>query len=247
MFWGWVKQPGQRARLDGLVLRLPIVGPTARKFSVAQAARTLATLLGGGIPLVSALEVSARSIGNQHMARELASTEQQVREGRALAVAMADRGAFPDVAIKMVEVGESTGALQEMLTSLADFYDEEIETGLARFVTIIEPALLVIMGLVIAGCCCRSTCRSSSSRRCWGGSPRRTETMEHSTDRTDAAGVPAGPVADLYVEGRRGDAGRPRGRGRGRRGGWPSGTGWTSSTCRSSGSTRRCSARSRPT
>ncbi len=151
VFWGWVKQPGQRARFDRLVLRLPLVGPTARKFSVAQAARTLSTLLGGGIPLVNALEVSARSIGNQYMARELASTEQQVREGRALAAALSDSGAFPDVALKMVEVGESTGALQEMLTSLADFYDEEIETNLARFVTIIEPALLVIMGLVIAG------------------------------------------------------------------------------------------------
>jgi type IV pilus assembly protein PilC len=150
VFWGWVRQPGQRARLDGLVLRMPLVGPTARKFSVSQAARTLATLIGGGIPLVNALEVASRSIGNQYMARELAVTEQQVREGRALATAMADRGEFPDVAIKMVEVGESTGALQEMLTSLADFYDEEIDTSLTRFVTIIEPALLVIMGLVIA-------------------------------------------------------------------------------------------------
>jgi len=128
-----------------------MAGPTARKFATSQAARTLATLLGGGIPLVSALDIGSRSIGNQFMARELAATEQQVREGRALAAAMNDRGAFPDVAIKMVEVGESTGALQEMLTSLADFYDEEIETSLARFVTVIEPTLLVVMGLVIAG------------------------------------------------------------------------------------------------
>jgi len=108
-------------------------------------------LLGGGIPLVSALDIASRSIGNHYMAGELGATEQQVREGRALAAAMSDRGAFPDVAIKMVEVGESTGALQEMLTSLADFYDEEIETSLARFVTVIEPTLLVVMGLVIAG------------------------------------------------------------------------------------------------
>ena len=83
--------------------------------------------------------------------RELQSAGQQVREGRALALAMNDSGAFTDVAIKMVEVGESTGALQEMLNSLADFYDEEIDTNLGRFVTIIEPALLVIMGIVIAG------------------------------------------------------------------------------------------------
>ena len=79
------------------------------------------------------------------------SAAQQVREGRALATAMQDSGAFPDVAIKMVEVGESTGALQEMLNSLADFYDEEIDTSLSRFVTVIEPALLVVMGIVIAG------------------------------------------------------------------------------------------------
>jgi len=149
--WYWVKQPGQKARLDRQTLRVPALGPIAQKFSTSQGARTLATLLGGGIPLVNALEVTARSLSNQYMAGELHSAAQQVREGRALAMAMQDSGAFPDVAIKMVEVGESTGALQEMLNSLADFYDEEIDTSLGRFVTLIEPILLVIMGLVIAG------------------------------------------------------------------------------------------------
>ena len=151
LFWGWVKQPGQRKRLDRGLLRLPMVGPIAQKFSTSQGARTLATLLGGGIPLVNALEVTSRSLSNQFMAGELTTAAQQVREGRSLATSMQESGAFPDVAIKMVEVGESTGALQEMLNSLADFYDEEIETNLGRFVTIIEPALLVIMGIVIAG------------------------------------------------------------------------------------------------
>ena len=74
-----------------------------------------------------------------------------MREGRALAAAMTDSGAFPDVALKMVEVGEQTGALQEMLNSLSDFFDEEIETNLDRFVTLVEPILLIIMGIVIAG------------------------------------------------------------------------------------------------
>jgi type IV pilus assembly protein PilC len=100
---------------------------------------------------VNAIDVSARAIQNQYVAAELQTASQHVREGRSLAGAMNDSGAFPDVAIKMVEVGEQTGALQEMLNSLADFYDEEIETNLGRFVTIIEPALLVIMGIVIAG------------------------------------------------------------------------------------------------
>jgi type IV pilus assembly protein PilC len=149
-FWYWLQQPGQRVRFDRAVLGLPLAGPTVRKYSTSQAARTLSTLLGGGIPLVNALDISARSMGNRFMARELHTASQQVREGRALAQAMNDRGQFPDVAIKMVEVGESTGALQDMLNSLADFYDEEIETGLGRFVTLVEPILLVTMGLVIA-------------------------------------------------------------------------------------------------
>jgi type IV pilus assembly protein PilC len=149
--WWWLKLPGQRLRLDRLLLKVPMLGPIAQKFSTSQGARTLATLLGGGIPLVNALDVTSRSLSNEYMARELTSAAQQVREGRSLAIAMQDSGAFPDVAIKMVEVGESTGALQEMLNSLADFYDEEIDTNLGRFITVIEPLLLVIMGIVIAG------------------------------------------------------------------------------------------------
>ena len=149
--WWWIRQPGRKRVLDRQILRLPAVGSVAQKFSTSQGARTLATLLGGGIPLVNALEVTARSLSNQYMAGELTTAAQEVREGRSLALAMQESGAFPDVAIKMVEVGESTGALQEMLNSLADFYDEEIDTSLSRFVTVIEPALLVVMGIVIAG------------------------------------------------------------------------------------------------
>lgn len=150
-FWSWLKRPGNQRRFDRATLRIPMLGDIALKFSTSQAARTLATLLGGGIPLVNAIDISARAIQNQYMAHELEVAAQQVREGRALAAAMTDSGVFPDVALKMVEVGEQTGALQEMLNSLADFYDEEIDTSLSRFVTIIEPALLVIMGIVIAG------------------------------------------------------------------------------------------------
>jgi type IV pilus assembly protein PilC len=151
MFWAWMREPAQRERFDRWVLQLPGLGQIARKFSISQAARTLATLLGGGIPLVNAIDVAARSIRNRYIARELQSAGQQVREGRALAAAMNESGAFSDVAIKMVEVGESTGALQEMLNSLADFYDEEIDTNLARFITLVEPILLVVMGIIIAG------------------------------------------------------------------------------------------------
>lgn len=146
----WVKRPGQRERLDRLMLRLPVVGETLRKFGTSQLARTLATLLGGGIPLVNALDVGARSMGNRHLASELGLVASRVLEGESFAASLRARGVFPDVAVKMVEVGESTGALQEMLNSLADFYDEEIETEVARFITLVEPVLLVTMGAVIA-------------------------------------------------------------------------------------------------
>ena len=113
-------------------------------------ARTLATLLGGGLPLVNALDIAARSIGNQFMAKQLDVVSLRVREGESFAAALESRHVFPEVAVKMAEVGESTGALQDMLNTVADFYDEEISTNTERFVTLVEPVMLVIMGIVIA-------------------------------------------------------------------------------------------------
>lgn len=149
-FTAWIRRPGQRARFDRVVLAIPFVGETARKFVTAQMARTLATLLGGGIPLVNSLEVTARSVSNHHIAKELDVVTQRVREGEGLAASLTARAVVPDVALKMIEVGEQTGSLQDMLSSLADFFDEEVETSVSRFVTVIEPALLVLMGVVIA-------------------------------------------------------------------------------------------------
>jgi type IV pilus assembly protein PilC len=137
--WSWLRQAGQRERLDRAILQVPWVGSTVRRFATSQLARTLSTLLGGGLPLVSAIDIASRAMGNRFLSSE-------TREVGALAA----RGTFPDVFVKMAEVGESTGALQEMLASLADFYDEEIETELGRFVSLVEPVLLIIMGIVIA-------------------------------------------------------------------------------------------------
>jgi len=149
-FAAWIRQPGQRARFDHALLTIPWIGETIRKFTTAQMARTLSTLLGGGIPLVNAMEVTARSLSNRYMSTEMDLVTQRVREGQGLAASLAARNVVPDVALKMIEVGESTGSLQEMLNSLADFYDEEVETSVARFVTLIEPTLLVVMGVIVA-------------------------------------------------------------------------------------------------
>jgi type IV pilus assembly protein PilC len=148
---GWIRQPGQKSRFDHVLLNLPVLGQVARKFATSQMARTLATLLGGGLPLVNALDIAAKSIGNQYMAKQLDVVSARVREGQSFAAALEARGEFPEVAVKMAEVGESTGALQDMLNTVADFYDEEISTSMERFVTLVEPILLVIMGIVIAG------------------------------------------------------------------------------------------------
>jgi type IV pilus assembly protein PilC len=150
-FFAWVRRSGQQARFDRMLLRLPMLGQVARKFATSQMARTLATLLGGGLPLVNALDIAAKSVGNQFMAKQLGIVSGRVREGESFAAALEARHAFPEVAVKMAEVGESTGALQEMLNTVADFYDEEIATTMDRFVTLVEPVLLIVMGLIIAG------------------------------------------------------------------------------------------------
>jgi type IV pilus assembly protein PilC len=149
--YAWARQPGQKVRLDRWLLGLPMLGEVARKFATSQMARTLSTLLGGGLPLVNALDIAARSVGNRFIASELNAVTARVREGSSFAGSLEARRVFPDVAVKMAEVGESTGALQDMLNTVADFYDEEISTSMERFVTLIEPILLVIMGIVIAG------------------------------------------------------------------------------------------------
>lgn len=149
--YAWARQPGQKVRLDRWLLGLPMLGDVARKFATSQMARTLSTLLGGGLPLVNALDIAARSVGNRFIASELDAVSVRVREGSSFAGALEARHVFPDVAVKMAEVGESTGALQDMLNTVADFYDEEISTTMERFVTLVEPVLLVIMGIVIAG------------------------------------------------------------------------------------------------
>jgi len=145
-----LRQPAQRRRLHAAILRLPYFGPLARKFATAQISRTLATLLSGGIPLVNAIDIAARSTGNQAIGEDLRVVARQVREGGSLAESLARGQMFPHVAVEMVEVGESTGALAEMLNSVADFYDEENETSLNRFSNLIQPLLLIVMGVVIA-------------------------------------------------------------------------------------------------
>ncbi|MGH9805137.1 MAG: type II secretion system F family protein [Candidatus Acidiferrales bacterium] len=135
--------------LDRGRMKLPLIGNILLKFRVAQFSRTLATLLTGGIPLVPSLEVSAGAMESPALKRIIESAAVRVSEGQSLNSALAGTGIIPDLVTEMIEVGESTGALPQMLVSVAEFYEEELNTMLARLLALVEPLLLVVMGATI--------------------------------------------------------------------------------------------------
>ncbi|MCI0416862.1 type II secretion system F family protein [bacterium] len=139
-----------RIRMDRLKLRLPYLGKVWSKFSISQLMRTLHTLLAGGIPLVNAMDVAADSVGNRLVSAELKKVSQGVKEGEPLWSCLKKTGLMTQMAIEMVKVGEETGALEEMLKNISDFYDEEIDTSLTNVLAIVEPVLLIFMGALVA-------------------------------------------------------------------------------------------------
>lgn len=151
VFFGsrWLRTATGAERGDAMLLRIPIIGGIFRRFGITQFTRSLATLLGGGTPLVPALENAADAIGNRFLSRRVRDVVPHVREGGELWKALEDTKLFTNLTIEMVKVGETSGALEEMLSSVSEFYDEEIEALLARVISFVEPVILVIMGGVI--------------------------------------------------------------------------------------------------
>jgi type IV pilus assembly protein PilC len=145
----WLKSPRGASWGDKMMLKLPVIGGIFRRFSISQFTRSLATLLGGGTPLVPALENAAAAIGNRFVSAQIADVIPRVREGGELWKALESTGIFTNLTIEMIKVGEASGALEEMLASVSEFYDEEIDVLLARVISFVEPAILVIMGGVI--------------------------------------------------------------------------------------------------
>jgi len=136
--------------VDRMKFKIPVVGETILKFQVAQFTRTLATLLTGGTPLVAGLQTAGDAIESRLLKGTIASATQKVREGDSLHGALAFTGIMPELALDMIEVGESSGALAPMLTSVAEFYEEEVNLRLSALVSLIEPAILIFMGLLVA-------------------------------------------------------------------------------------------------
>jgi type IV pilus assembly protein PilC len=147
-FWSRSEQGG--ITFDRFVFKLPLIGETLLKFQVAQFSRTLATLLTGGTPLVAALSTSAEAISSKLIRGAVGQATQMVREGESLHGALAARQVMPDMALDMIEVGESSGALAPMLNSVAEFYEEEVSIRLSTLVALIEPLLLIFMGVLVA-------------------------------------------------------------------------------------------------
>ena len=150
LFWQWKRSKVGSETLDRMFYKAPLIGEVILKYHVAMFARMMSTLLGGGLPLVQALETAGSSIDSPIIARGMIDAANRVREGNSLSVSLRQVALFPELSIEMVEVGESTGALPGMLTSVAEFYEEDVQTGLAAALTLIEPIMLIVMGTVVA-------------------------------------------------------------------------------------------------
>ncbi|MGH9316502.1 MAG: type II secretion system F family protein [Thermoanaerobaculia bacterium] len=145
----WSKTSAGRLWRDGALLKVPFVGGILTRFAITEFTRSLATLLGGGTPLVPSLENAADAIGNRLVSERVREVVPRVREGGELWRALEDTRIFTSLTVEMIKVGETSGALEEMLSSVSDFYDEEIDMLLARVISFVEPVILVIMGGVI--------------------------------------------------------------------------------------------------
>jgi type IV pilus assembly protein PilC len=147
----WSRSDQGGIAFDRFKFRLPILGSTLLKFQVAQFCRTLGTLLTGGTPLVAALATASESIDSRLLRGNVTQAAQMVREGESLHGALSANRVMPDMALDMIEVGETSGALAPMLNSVAEFYEEEVTIKLGALVSLIEPILLIVMGLLVAG------------------------------------------------------------------------------------------------
>jgi type IV pilus assembly protein PilC len=148
--WRWARTTSGRLAIDRAKLRLPLVGSILHRFAISEFTRSLATLLAGGIPLVPSLEVSTRAVGNRFVRSRLEPSAGQLREGSSFHETMTRSGVVTEIAIDMIKVGESTGGLADMLNEVSDFLDEEVETRVERILSLIEPVMLVVMGVIIA-------------------------------------------------------------------------------------------------
>lgn len=143
--------PVGRMQFDTLKLKLPIFGPLFRKVAVSRFARTLSTLTRSGVPVLAALEIVERTIGNEVLATDIRNSEVNIKAGATIAEPLGRSGVFPLMVTRMIDVGERTGSLDELLTKISDFYDQQVESAIASLTSLIEPILILVLGVVVGG------------------------------------------------------------------------------------------------
>jgi type IV pilus assembly protein PilC len=149
-FRAWSRTVRGRELIDRAILRLPLAGEVWLKYQVAQFSRVLSTLLIGGIPLMQALETAGDSLGTEVLKKVLVTATKLVREGQSLSGALRSTKTFPSLSLDMIEVGESTGALAAMLSSVAEFYEDDVATSTTAALSLIEPVIMIFMGIFVA-------------------------------------------------------------------------------------------------
>ncbi|HLE85048.1 MAG TPA: type II secretion system F family protein [Thermoanaerobaculia bacterium] len=145
----WHKTERGRRVIDGLMLKIPIIGMLLRKIAVARFCRTLATLTSSGVPILDGLEITAKTSGNAIIEDAVMAVRKSVEEGKTVSEPLAETKVFPPMVVQMINVGEQTGALDQMLSKIADFYEEEVDTAVAGLMKLIEPLLITFLGVVI--------------------------------------------------------------------------------------------------
>jgi type IV pilus assembly protein PilC len=151
VLWRWKDTDTGADRIDRVILSLPMLGDIRLKHQVASFSRMLATLLQGGLPLVPAMETAGSSMSSRRILKGIMRAGTRVREGQALAISLEEQRIFPELAVEMIEVGESTGALPAMLNSVAEFYEEDVQTALGATMALIEPLILMVMAIFVGG------------------------------------------------------------------------------------------------
>jgi type IV pilus assembly protein PilC len=147
----WYKTEKGRFAIDGFLLKLPIFGQLLRKAAVARFTRTLATLLSSGVPVLDSLLITGKTAGNKVVEKTILNARQSISEGKTLTEPLLASGVFPPMVCQMINVGETTGALDSMLNKIADFYDDEVDNAVSNLTAMMEPMVIAFLGIVIGG------------------------------------------------------------------------------------------------
>jgi type IV pilus assembly protein PilC len=142
---------GGRHTIDAIMLKMPILGDILRKVAVARFCRTLSTLLSSGVPILDGLEITARTSGNAIIEKAILQTRSSIERGETVSGPLKETKVFPSMVVQMINVGETTGALDTMLSKIADFYEEEVDSAVAGLLTLMEPVMIAFLGVVVGG------------------------------------------------------------------------------------------------